>query len=186
MTKYKQKRKLVRIKCDFCGTEFEKPKSEYDRNIKLNRHNFCSRSCSGKYVSSLNLPPSQAQLNNRERIKNFCGNRASEYSPFLYVMRTIRNRFKNVDVDVEYLKEVWERQKGICPYTKLKLILPTYKISPDTKYRASLDRIDSTKGYIKGNVQFISTPINYLKNTMSDEETKSFLKEIAASIFIED
>lgn len=45
--------------------------------------------------------------------------------------------------------------------------------------RASLDRIDSTKGYIIGNVQFISTPINYLKNTMTDLETKQYLKLIS-------
>lgn len=61
----------------------------------------------------------------------------------------------------------------MCPYTKLKLVLP----SQDNKdipfgHLASLDRIDSSKGYIEGNVQFVSTPINYMKNTMSDSETR--------------
>ena len=46
--------------------------------------------------------------------------------------------------------------------------------------QASLDRIDSSKGYIKGNIQFISTPINYMKSTMTDSEVKSFLKLISS------
>ena len=50
-----------------------------------------------------------------------------------------------------------------------------------------IDRIDSSKGYIKDNIQFISTPINYLKNTMSDSETKQYLKSISKyiSTFVE-
>ena len=44
MELYKQKRKLITITCDYCGKEFSKPESEYKRNVKLGRHNFCSRS----------------------------------------------------------------------------------------------------------------------------------------------
>ena len=87
------------------------------------------------------------------------------------------------------LKEIWENQKGICPYTGLSLVLPTYKNLKEIpiSLRASLDRIDSSKGYIKDNIQFISTPINYLKNTMSDSETKQYLKSISKyiSTFVE-
>lgn len=35
---------------------------------------------------------------------------------------------------------------------------------------ASLDRIDSTKGYIKGNVQWVHKYINLMKGSMKDEE----------------
>ena len=48
MLKYKQNRKLITVKCDCCGKEFEKPLSEYNRNVKLGRANYCSRACSGK------------------------------------------------------------------------------------------------------------------------------------------
>lgn len=53
---------------------------------------------------------------------------------------------------------------------------------------ASLDRIDSSKGYIKGNVQFVSLPINYMKSTKSDIEIRQFLKQISSytSHFCED
>lgn len=55
MLKYKQNRKLITIKCDCCGKEFEKkPVSEYNRNIKLGRANYCSRTCSGKMCNKNN------------------------------------------------------------------------------------------------------------------------------------
>ena len=40
--------------------------------------------------------------------------------------------------------------------------------------------IDSSKGYVKGNVQFVSTPINLMKSEMSDLDTKKFLKLISS------
>lgn len=68
--------------------------------------------------------------------------------------------------------------------------MPTYGNIKKISYtqRASLDRIDSTKGYIKGNVQFVSTPINLMKQSMSDLETKQYLKQISnfTSSFNED
>lgn len=186
MELYKQKRKLVAVICDYCGKEFLKPKSEYKRNIKLGRHNFCSRSCCGKHIASLDKPLTQAQIDSMNSIKNYSNNRHDKFTPFREILRTVRNRCKEFNLDLPYLAELWNTQNGICPYTKLKLILPTWNNNPDIRYRASLDRIDSSKGYIKGNVQFIATPINYLKGTMSDEVTKTYLREIAASIFTED
>ena len=44
---------------------------------------------------------------------------------------------------------------------------------------ASLDRIDSSKPYEKNNVVFVSAPINYMKNIMTEEETVAYCKKIA-------
>lgn len=180
--KYKVGRKLITFICDCCGQEATKPESEYKRNIKLGRHNFCSRNCSGRFHKDELVSRTSEWVHsqeNKEHLKNAC---RRVLNPFNYTMSNIRRRFKDVDIDVEYLKQVWEEQKGICPYTGLHLILPTYSNLKeiDVCYRASLDRIDSSKGYVKGNVQFISTPINYLKNTMSDLETKHYLKLISS------
>jgi hypothetical protein len=43
---------------------------------------------------------------------------------------------------------------------------------------ASLDRIDSSKGYIEGNIEFVCLAINYAKNGFSKEETQNFIKMI--------
>lgn len=54
-----------------------------------------------------------------------------------------------------------------------------YKKYPrDTAATASLDRIDSSKGYIKGNLQWIHKDVNRMKSHMSDKSFVAFCREI--------
>ena len=48
MDKKKTKYKMGKCICKNCGVEFEKPLTEIRRNEKLNRPNFCTRTCVGK------------------------------------------------------------------------------------------------------------------------------------------
>jgi len=57
----------------------------------------------------------------------------------------------------------------LCVYSKVQLIHPTPG-SNSHLYTASVDRIDSSLGYVKGNVQFISIAMNHMKANMSDED----------------
>ena len=190
--KYKQNRKLVECICNFCNEKFMKPASEYRRNISLGRHNFCSRSCSIKFSHKTKSKQREAWYNCEKNIENLkkINESKKDNVSFAYILRNAKKRFKNFDLDENYLLEIWEKQEHKCPYTGLELIIPTYsnKNTLDITLRASLDRIDSNLGYIKGNVQFISTPINYMKNTMTDFQTKKFLKTISefTSTFVED
>ena len=176
-------RKLITIKCDACGKEFQKPLSEYKRSLSLGRHNYCCRECVSRGTSIVrkSKPYSPASDKMKEHLKHICGNHRDKYTPFRYSLNCAKRRFKDIDITLEDLKEVWEQQKGVCPYTGYKLILPeSSNISEiDFFHRASLDRIDSSLGYVKGNIQFISTPINLMKSDKSDESIKQFLKEIS-------
>jgi len=46
----------------------------------------------------------------------------------------------------------------------------------NTDYAPSLDRIDSSKGYSKGNIQVISTKANTIKNNATQKELDLFAK----------
>jgi len=72
-----------------------------------------------------------------------------------------------VTIDAQYLDELWHKQKGRCAYTGEKLTLP--KKWDDRDYTASLDRKDSSKGYIQGNVQFVTQSVNIMKNKFTHD-----------------
>ena len=61
-----------------------------------------------------------------------------------------------------------------CPYLDIPLVLT----GPVCDNLISLDRIDSTKGYIKGNVQVISMKANTMKSNASIEELVTFAKNV--------
>ena len=68
------------------------------------------------------------------------------------------------------LNVIWEEQQGICPFTGVKLNLSEYnKVDTNILTSASLDRIDSSKGYIKGNVRWVSRSINLMKSDRTDD-----------------
>lgn len=75
---------------------------------------------------------------------------------------------------MEYLKELWESQNGICPYTGWRIknypTMLAYEKAVKTPDTASLDRINSKEGYIPGNVEFVSLLVNYAKNNW-DKDT---------------
>ena len=154
-----------------------KAKSEYERNIRLDKKNFCSRSCAARYNNSHRANPNH-------NISQYSNNHRDEFTPFRYSLRCAKRRYKGCTLTLEDLQEQWELQQGVCPYTKLRLTLPENGNvnTLDVTIRASLDRIDSDKPYEVGNIQFISTPINYMKNTMSDEQTREYLRVISANI----
>ena len=108
-------------------------------------------------------------------------NRINTYdvSDFSYHYKMIQGRCKptrnttdkhrkihELDFTKEYLKEIWDLQKGICPITGWELILKTNKTKKEklSPRHASVDRIDHTKGYIKDNIRFVSVMANFALN----------------------
>lgn len=164
--------KTINITCQNCNKSFEKPLNEYNRKVRNNIKVYCSLSCSAKDKPMFGGKPN--------RIPPIQGRKAI---PFSYYLNICKQRNKEFNLDSEYLQKIWIEQKGLCYITKIPLILNTStKYNNDYRYVASIDRIDSNKGYIKGNVQFISLCVNLMKNTLTQEQTKDFLKEISKNI----
>jgi hypothetical protein len=64
----------------------------------------------------------------------------------------------------------------ICPVLGIPIMMGTnegMKTGP-SPYSPSVDRIDNTKGYIKGNVQVISHKANTMKNSATPEQLIKF------------
>lgn len=172
--------KSLKITCANCTHEFEILLKEHKRQIKNGRVGFfCSRTCAAIKSNRDNPRPG-----NPENLQ--ADNRRDEYTQFRWFVnrgnyRGKRRRKYGCDLTVEFLKELWDQQNGICPFTGWKLVLPqdsSYAWSEKNPANASLDRIDNSKGYMRGNVRFISVMANLARQTFTDEQVRNFCKAV--------
>ncbi len=77
---------------------------------------------------------------------------------------------KNLEFSVspEYLWDLFLVQNRRCVFTGWSLSF-TESYNNKKSRTASLDRIDSSKGYVEGNVQWVHRDVNKLKKNMGDE-----------------
>lgn len=88
---------------------------------------------------------------------------------FVYaIKRGAKERKLRFNIPIKYLWELFQQQSRKCALSGLELRFQTTRKDYDAT--ASLDRIDSSKGYIKGNVQWVHKNINYMKQEMTNEE----------------
>lgn len=69
-----------------------------------------------------------------------------------------RRKKLTINITKEYAWDLFIKQKRKCALSGLEL-----RISNGSLNTASIDRIDSSKGYIKGNVQWVHKHINFMK-----------------------
>jgi len=176
--------KTLKLKCK-CGQPFIKELREYNRQIKNGRQKedfYCSLKCSGKYSVGLDYFKKWAvSSENKKHLNGYCNNRLDEFSPYKEHLRRANRRSPNKKTNLtpEYLKEIFEKQNGKCVYSGVDLLLND---NSNHIFTASLDRIDSNKGYEIGNVQWTSIVMNYAKQSMSHEQTKQFINEVRKQI----
>ena len=86
-----------------------------------------------------------------------------------------------MEITAENLKTQWESQRGICPYTGWKLVLRSRKGGKRLLNHASVDRIDSSRGYFPDNIQFVALMANYAKNSFEEKSMIAFCNAVAAT-----
>ena len=130
--------------CNTCGQTL--PLSQFYKDVS-NKADGHTRACK----------PCQALKNKEYRQQN----------PYIIMLNNAKQRAKNkglaFDLDVKYLKSI---NNHICPY----LGVPIEWTSADIRFSKSLDRIDSAKGYVKGNVIICSQRANYIMSDMKISE----------------
>lgn len=80
------------------------------------------------------------------------------------------------EISIEYMWGVFKKQKEKCNFTGLDLVLTNS--NHFKKQTASLDRIDSTKGYVEGNVQWVHKDVNKMKMDLPEKEFFRIVKLI--------
>ena len=118
------------------------------------------------------------EVNNTERLRSlkYLQTR-KEKDPFGFLLQTARGnakkKFREFSITKEILIEKFNLQEGKCFYTGLTL----NKIIgfPDS---ISIDRIDSTLGYIPENIVLCTYKVNVMKNDLSFEQLISICKNI--------
>lgn len=92
-----------------------------------------------------------------------------------------RSRSRVIDFSLDEkgkdLEKQLKKQNYKCRFTGLPLSFAPYKNPGSVK--ASLDRIDSNKGYVKGNIQWVASVVNIMKQSLTDAEFISWCKLIS-------
>ena len=88
-----------------------------------------------------------------------------------------KRRKMKVVVSREEAYKIFLNQDRKCNLTGMSIRLPSY--GTDTEWTASLDRIDSSKGYTIDNVQWVHKDVNRIKNIFSEEYFVSICQKVA-------
>lgn len=133
------------VQCD-CGNTRYMPASQI---MNPNKYQTCRRCSSGKILSNFR----ESFIHNLK--KNA-----------LY-----RKKHFGEDVTPEYLYSLLEKQDFKCALTGDTLLPEDNSLDHERKdLPLSLDRIDSSKGYIKGNLQWVTKRVNLMKGEMTMAE----------------
>ena len=91
--------------------------------------------------------------------------------PLQYALTNIKGKSKknglNFDLDLEYLRQLWDDCGGICSITGVLMTLRNS--GHNNPYSMSIDRIVPERGYIKGNVRLVSLWYNRTRSNWGDQ-----------------
>ena len=75
------------------------------------------------------------------------------------------------DITLDYLMDLWNKQKGLCALSQQPMTHMKGKVYTNI----SVDRIDSSINYRKGNLQLVCYMFNIWKGKLSNEEFKNWI-----------
>ncbi len=155
----------VSITCDWCGKEFYRIKKKVNESKKKGKKIYCCRKCQND--------------GNKE-------SQSDEYTMFRTMFHSAkdhaRRKNKQIDITLDDIKSLWEKQGGKCNLSGDELVFG--KTVYDKKHggnTASLDRINNDNGYLKDNIQIIHKLVNHLKSNMSQNVFIEWCEKIAAT-----
>ena len=156
------------------STDFSDNNNDNYYTLSLIDHSMGYVSGNVKVISTLGLQ----KINTQFCIDNKTWLNVNDYIPndiekSIYDRAKENSKRKGCEFDLEKLDIVTPTH---CPY--LNIELSYNKKDGKLNNYASIDRIDSSKGYVKGNVQVISHLANTMKNSSTKEELITFSQNV--------
>lgn len=146
------KKRYIRVKCNSCNNE-----KLYEKSYFNTKPNIQCTYCMNDGLTNDNIC-----ITYLKKIKNNALKRGLEF-----------------DVDEKYLWNLFIKQNKKCALSGIDLVIIHSSIRLYAKKNtASLDRINSKKGYIKDNVQWVHKDINKLKSNFDEDYFKFLCKKI--------
>ena len=96
---------------------------------------------------------------------------------FSRIVSGAKKRHIPFEISIEYIWKLFLRQDRKCAFSGLPLDF-THGRNHHHKGTASLDRIDSTRGYVNGNVQWVHKDVNWMKQDYSNDYFLTMCKTI--------
>lgn len=95
-----------------------------------------------------------------------------------------RSKKKNLPFNItkEYLKELWDKQKGKCAISGLDMTFEQGNGRISTNL--SIDQINPKEGYTIGNIQLVCMAINQMKSDLNMDEVYMFCEGILKTLKI--
>ena len=81
-------------------------------------------------------------------------------------------------MDLHHLLELWDTQKGLCALSGVAMT-HTSRPADDRRLNVSLDRIDSSRNYLKSNVQLVTQIANISKHSLKQDDFVHLCTQIA-------
>lgn len=114
---------------------------------------------------------------------NYANNFKGKYQSIPYTWFSMKqkggtSRGYQWDLTIEDIWTMYEEQEGVCALSGI----PIGWSEKGLTATASIDRIDSSEGYIKGNVQLVHKDINFMKQQYDQEYFISMCKAVADKV----
>ena len=80
-----------------------------------------------------------------------------------------------------YIQGILEKQNYCCAFTGIKL---DHKTGKNNLRMASVDRINSKKGYVENNIQIVLNSMNKAKGEHTDKQFRKLLEDLLKALTI--
>ena len=156
MSSKQKNQRVVKCKCTKCNKEFEATFT----NVYKGRYRSCG--CTRHKIGPDNY--------------KWKGHGEISLSVFKSLQRGAKLRNLSFEVDLPYLWQLFLSQNRRCALSNVEIHFTVSRLL--SAGNASLDRIDASKGYIEGNLQWVHVDVNFMKQSMTNDSFLHWIKTI--------